>query len=272
MKQGIFLNSLISLGILNLLTACTGNRVSRRPDWGTYFRKEGVSGSFMLYDNGNQHIDVYHLARARQRFLPGSSFNIVTTLIGLETGTITDTAMVVPWDGILRWNRAWNQNLSLGQAFRVSSLPYFQEIARRIGRVVMKFWLDSLNYGNTTLSPSIDSFWLDNSLKISPDEELGLIRHLYFSKLPVHDRPQRLVRDLMLQENTRLYQLSYQGGLGVDSGRAIAWISGWEVENQHPYFFVLNAEAPESDGNLPAARDSIFRRIMRKEGFFRGRK
>ncbi len=65
----------------------------------------------------------------------------------------------------------------------LSAVPYYQEVARRIGKDTMQFWLDSLSYGTKKITTAIDTFWLDNSLKITPDEELGLVKRLYFNQL-----------------------------------------------------------------------------------------
>jgi beta-lactamase class D len=136
----------------------------------------------------------------------------------------------------------------------------------------MQFWLDSVKYGNMQISSHIDGFWLDNSLQISPDEQLGFVKRLYFQKLPFHDRPQRLVQQVMLMENTSKYKLSYKTGWGIAGGRSIGWIVGWEEENRHPYFFVLNFETTDTTADIAAIRNRIFRGIMQKEGFFEGRK
>ena len=70
------------------------------------------------------------------------------------------------------------------EAFRVSSVPYYQEVARRIGKDRMEYWMDTVNYGagpkDTAfrISTAIDTFWLDNTLKITPDEELGLVKNV----------------------------------------------------------------------------------------------
>jgi beta-lactamase class D len=44
----------------------------------------------------------------------------------------------------------------------------------------MKQWIDSLHYGNMNIGNRIDSFWVDNSLKVSPDEQLGLVKAIVF--------------------------------------------------------------------------------------------
>src|SRR5690242_6650700 len=264
--------SFLSAACMLILYSCSQNNVKIRDDWGKYFKDNKVEGCFMLFDNGNGRFQVYNLPRTQERFLPASTFKIMNSLVGLETGIISDTSMVIKWDSITRPVAAWNKDLTMGEAFRASAVPYYQEVARRIGRPVMQMWLDSIKYGNMKMGSRVDSFWLDNSLKISPDEELGLVKRLYFSKLPFQDRSQRLVRGVMLTENNPKYQLSYKTGWGSDSSVQIAWITGWEVENNHPYFFVLNFQTPDPSADIPAIRMNIVKGILQSEGFFEGKK
>jgi beta-lactamase class D len=261
------------LAIATLSNSCSTNNVTTHSDWASYFTTQQVKGCFMLYDNGHNHIDVYNLARSQQRFLPAATFEIMSSLVGLETGVIPDTNTLINW-GVMpkQKDTGSRRDIMMGEAFRLSDVPYFQAVARRVGRVILQFWIDSVKYGNMEMSKNIDSFWMDNSLKISPDEQLGLIKQLYFSKLPFHDRPQRLVRGVMLMDSTATYKLSYKTGQGLDSGRVVSWMAGWEEENKHPYFFVLNIESSNPSVDIASLRDDIFYVIMKKEGFFKGEK
>ena len=205
-----------------------------------------------------------------QRFLPASTFKIVNSLIGIETGKIVSEKMIIPWDSVTRWNKDWNQDLTMEQAFKFSAVPYYQEVARRIGRDTMKLWIDSLYYGNMNISGPIDSFWLNNKLKISPDEQLGLVKRLYFDQLPFQKRAQGIVRDVMLMENGTRYKLSYKTGTGYDEEHNyIGWAVGWIEENRHVYFFVTLVKTPEKNIDQNA-KVNITKGILRKLGFFKG--
>ena len=125
-----------------------------------------MEGCFALLNNNTGNFTVYNLKRYRDSaFLPASTFKIVNSLIGLQTGIIDNDSMVIKWDGKVRRVPEWNQDLSMDRAFRVSAVPYFQEVARRIGKDTMQQWLDTLHYGTTAIKTKIDTFWLDNSLK-----------------------------------------------------------------------------------------------------------
>jgi len=64
----------------------------------------------------------------------------------------------------------------------------------------MQHYLDTVKYGNMKMAGRIDNFWLNDSLQISPDEEMGFLKKLYFTELPVSERSQRIVKTMMLQE------------------------------------------------------------------------
>jgi len=151
-------------------------------------------------------------------------------------------------------------------------LPSSQEVARRIGRDRMKQWIDTLGYGNRDISGPIDSFWLNNRMKIKPDEELGLVKKLYFNQLPFFKSTQETVQSVMLREQNTNYKLSYKTGWGnLENGHGLGWIVGWIEENRHPYFFVLNIESANSD-NIPKVRIRLLRDILAHLGFFNGKK
>jgi beta-lactamase class D len=273
-KRG--LQKLILAGIVLpfVLAACSPNNVRQDGSLKKYFDSANVSGCFGMFDNSQGQFIIYNLKRFRDSsYLPASTFKIVNSLIGIETGIISDEKMVIKWDGIKRWNEDWNKDLSLQEAFRVSAVPYFQEVARRIGRDTMKKWIDSLAYGNKNISGPIDSFWLNNHLKISPDEQLGLVKKLYFDQLPFFRRTQEIVRRLMLREENANYSLSYKTGWGdTEAGHPLGWIVGWIEENRHPYFFVLNIESSDRKMDMQNTRLKILKGILGKLGFFEGRK
>ena len=262
-----------ALGFTIIFASCTVNNARVDNNLKKYFDSAHVDGCFSLLDNATGQITVYNMQLDTQRILPASTFKIVNSLIGLETGKITDEKMVIKWDGVKRWNDAWNKDLTMEEAFKISSVPYYQEVARRIGKDTMKLWIDSLHYGNMNISGPLDSFWLDNTLKISPDEQLGLMDKLYFDKLPFNKRSQQIVRDVMLQEDNALYKLSYKTGMGFDEkGNAVGWVVGWIEENRHVYFFVTLVKSSDKNTDMKAVRMNITKKNLSELGFFKGEK
>jgi beta-lactamase class D len=273
------LRLLFFLGLAGFLFSCSSNNVEEDKSLGKYFTENKVVGCFGLYNNATNEFTFYNKKRfTDSSFLPASTFKIVNSLIGLQTGVITNDSMMIKWDSVKRNVAEWNQDLSMYRAFRVSAVPYYQEVARRIGKERMEQWMDSIHYGagpkDTVfrINTSIDTFWLDNTLKLTPDEELGLMKLLYFNQLPFFKPYQETVKKAMLFENETTYKLSYKTGWGRNErGDHLAWLVGWIEENNHPYFFVLNFESANPNADIPGIRMKILKGILTQLGFFKGK-
>lgn len=264
---------------LLLAASCTVNKATNDLSLKKYFDENNVDGCFTMLNNADGEITVYNMKLDTMRFSPASTFKIVNSLIGLQTGRITDENMVIKWDGITRsypggdTSRNWNKDMNMTEAFKTSCVPFYQEVARRIGKDTMQHWIDSIGYGNKDISGPVDSFWLNDRLKISPDEQLGLVKKLYFDQLPFRKTAHQLVKDAMLQEDNSAYKLSYKTGRGyADDGNAIGWVVGWIEENRHVYFFVTLVKALKKDIDMPAIRMNITKGILKQYGFFEGKK
>ncbi len=259
--------------------ACSPNNVVEDKSLGKYFDAQKVEGCFGMFDNGQGNFTIYNLPRFRDSaYTPASTFKIVNALVGIQLGRVQDSATVIPWDGINRSNQEWNQDLTMARALRVSSVPWFQELARRIGKDTMQKWLDTLGYGAVTekgraVINKIDSFWLDNSVKVTADEQLGLIKRLYFQQLPFHNRTQLIVRNMLVQEDNSNYTMGYKTGLGyTETGHMLGWVVGWIEENRHPYFFVLQVETADKNYDMKNARLALLKQILSNYGFMEGKK
>ena len=261
------------LPFLFFLACCSPNNVEIDNSLKKHFDENKVTGCFALLDNGTGKFTIYNLARYRDSsYLPASTFKIVNSLIGLQTGKISGDSMVIKWDGVKR-RPEWDKDLNMYNAFRVSAVNYYQEVARRIGKDTMQFWLDSIKYGTRQIRTQIDSFWLDNSLKITPDEQLGLVKKLYFNELtPFFRSYQETVKRAMLFEDEPNYRLGYKTGWGfTEKDHSLGWVVGWIEENNHPYFFVLNIESPDRNFDMWKVRMKMLKDILKQLGFFEGR-
>src|SRR5215210_6109267 len=88
-------------------TSCSEN-VEIDNSLGKYFDENKVEGCFALMNNGTGKFTVYNLSRYRDSsYLPASTFKIVNSLIGLQTGKITNDSMVIKWDGVQRDVPEW---------------------------------------------------------------------------------------------------------------------------------------------------------------------
>lgn len=261
------------------ILACSPNNVIEKNAFKQHLDNQHVEGSFCIYDNASATFSVYNLKRYRDSaFQPAATFHIVSALVALETGKISNEKTLIEPDksatsGVGKTNEAVYQKQSLASAFSNSSTACFQKVAKSLGKDTFRFWLDSLKYGTRDLTGPIDSFWMDNSLRVTPDEQLGLVKKLYFKQLPFQKRSQEIVGKMMLQASDSNYTLAYKTGAGKDmSGKNIGWAVGWIEENRHPYFFVLNIGSQSKEADLDQKAKLILTDILKEEGFFLGKK
>jgi beta-lactamase class D len=261
-----------------LFSACSPNNVTEDTSLQKYFDENKVTGCFGLFDNGHGSFTVYNTIRfSDSAYLPASTFKIVNSLVGIETGRVIDDSTVIKWNGIPSGRNECDHDLSMYNAFRISCPSWYQQLARQIGKDTMQMWLDTLGYaqryGRFIIQNNVDTFWLDNSVKITADEQLGLVKKLYFDQLPFQKRSHTIVKRMMLMESNANYTLSYKTGWGTTrEGHALGWLVGWIEENKHPYFFVLQVENPDKNFDIGSIRLKLLKDILKKYGFMEGKK
>lgn len=94
----------------------------------------GIQGCAVLYDPGTDQWTFYQEEMCRQRVSPCSTFKIVSTLMGLHTGVLSGPESTMTYSGLTYPVAAWNQNLTLEQAFQSSCVWYFRQVIDQVGR------------------------------------------------------------------------------------------------------------------------------------------
>ncbi|MES2479993.1 MAG: penicillin-binding transpeptidase domain-containing protein [Bacteroidota bacterium] len=279
------MNRLFVFCLLSISTffSCRDARIHEHSNWGKYYEAEGIKNAgFILRDQAHDAVHYYNLNHDTAHYLPASTFKIMLSLVALELGVVQDDKFIIPFDGDSTGRPDWDKDLTLREAFEVSSEPFFKEIARRIGKERLQHFLDTVRYGNQKLGDSVATCWTDNTLKTSADEQVGFVRKLYFNQLPFTDRTQRITRSLMLRENTDSRKLYYKTGWGENDTAKILWTVGfaeYEVkvkekegsmnksdERNYVYFFAQNFEIPKTDTgskNWSEKRKEILNSILK---------
>jgi beta-lactamase class D len=236
---------------------------------------QGIKGAFVLYDSKPDRYIRYNESRCREQFSPKSTFKIPNSLIGLETGIIRDAEFVIPWNRQKyppqeNWNQEpfvhWAKDHTLRSAIKYSVVWYYRELALRVGLQKMKQFIRQFDYGNKTLSEQVDNFWLDNSLKISANEQVEFLKAFYKGQLPVAKRTMEIVKDILELERTPTYKLSAKtGGGSISDGVYIGWFVGYVETKENVYFFATNIEGT----NFAEIRDKridLTKQILRALG------
>ena len=256
---------LITIILVSFNSTKSSVKVEIRKDFKRFYDQNGVEGSFMLYDQSRDEMFVYNQEQTKQLFTPASTFKIFNSLVGLETGVIKDENFVIPWDGVVRQNSEWNKDHDLTLAFKNSTVWYYQELAKRVGKEKMKGWLDKANYGNADTTGGIDGFWLTGGLKISPEQQLDFLRKLHDNQLPFSVQTTNTVKKIMIDPTIHDYILRGKTGWGFEKETNIGWYVGYLEIKKRVYYFVNCIQSKDS-GNpkFDSARKDILFQVLKK--------
>ncbi len=227
--------------LLTLMASIAG---ADEPDLSLYFK--GLNGTFVLYDAGTHRYTRYNPKRAAERFAPCSTYKIPNSLIGLETGVVTDAAFAIPYDPVRDprqpdWPTEWPHDQTLRSAFRFSVVWYYQEVARRIGAERMTRFVHQFEYGNEDLSGGIDRFWLGNSLRISADEQVAFLQRMNEQRLKLSARTTEIVKDIMVADQGPGWVLRAKTGACRGSEpEGVVWYVGFVERTGDTFYFALN--------------------------------
>lgn len=254
--------------LLALLAAADPLTTVERPDLQAVFAAQRTPGTFVLYDVSAARMTVVDRERAARPFVPASTFKIANSLIALETGAVKDEREVLPYGGKPQPFPQWERDMDMRDAIRVSNVPVYQEIARRVGRERMQAHLDRLGYGNRRMGTVIDRFWLDGPLEISALEQARFVARLAQGTLPLSERSQRTVRAMLRTEEKDGAALFAKTGWA--SGPAppmIGWWVGWVEREGRVYAFALNIDMASADDT--PKRLAIGRSLLAELGVLR---
>jgi beta-lactamase class D len=254
--------------IMIAATSCERNNIHERKEWAAIYKKHNIdSACFEVVEQSKERVYYYNKARGNTRLSPASTFKILASLIALETSVAPDEDMIIKWDGVVRPQEKWNKDLSLRDAFVVSSEPYYKELMKRVGATEIKKWMDSIEYGNAKIGADVQTFWTDNTLQITPDEQVGFLKKLYFDQLPFSKRTMRIVRSMMLQDQGKNYRWYYKSGWYNNDGKNMGWLVGFvEDSTNHPYFFANNFETKDTAMDIGELRKTTTKEIFQSMG------
>lgn len=88
----------------------------------------------------------------------------------------------------------------------------------------MEEWIHKISYGNQDISGGIDQFWLSNSLKISPIEQVDFMEKLHMENLPFDKDVMKTVKRMMIQTEGDNYTLYGKTGQGSNIGWYVGFI------------------------------------------------
>ncbi len=214
------------------------------PELGAILDSNKVSGSILVYDATADRYSGVNLSRADSVFIPASTFKIPNSIIGMETGVVADRNSLFRWDGRKRRRPEWERDLTLAEAYTVSCVPCYQEVARKVGPERMREYLRKLGYGHMVFADSmVDRFWLEGDSRISQREQIDFLRRLHNRRLPISEHTYEEMRAVMLLETDSAYTLRGKTGWSTQNGVDVGWFVGF-VETRGRVYYVATNIAP----------------------------
>lgn len=268
MRKTIFLLNLFLLVSLNAQGQIKNKKTNEviKPEFETILESFKVKGAVLIYDIKNKIYYSNDFSWTKMGFIPASTYKIPNSIIALETGVIKNDSAIFKWNGEKRNFKKWEKDLTFKEAFRVSCVPCYQEVARKIGVKRMKSYLKKLNYPGMVFDTlTIANFWLQGKSKISQMQQIDFLQNLYFSKLPISKRTENIMKDIMIIEKTKSYTLSGKSGWGMRNEINNGWLVGYLETNNTVYFFATNVEKEDTNmDEFPIIRLNSTKEAFRK--------
>ncbi|MFY0644599.1 MAG: class D beta-lactamase [Bacteroidia bacterium] len=219
-----------------------------------------VEGSILILDLHDKKFYSNNFDWASEGRLPASTFKIANSIIALESGVVEDDSTLFPWNGQPRRMKIWEKDLIFKQAFHVSCVPCYQEVARNIGVGRMREYLNKFNYGDMKVdSNSIDVFWLEGESQISQYQQIEFLKNFYQDELAISARTKSIMSKLMVIEKNDEYILSGKTGWSIRNGHNNGWFVGYIEYKSKMYFFATNV-SPQEEFNMkmfPVIRKNV---------------
>lgn len=213
----------------------------------------GFDGSFVLYNLNNDSYEIYQKENSVKRISPNSTYKIYSALIGLEEKVI-DKSVPIQWDGTEYSILEWNKSQALSEAMKYSTTWYFQELDKKVGFKALSKRLNEMSYGNCDFSGGIGDFWLESSLKISPVEQVMLLKSFYQNNLNYSKEAVSSVKNVIkLSESNDLSLFGKTGTGMVNFKNTNGWFVGYVEKDDNVYFFASNIQAKQGATGSAAA-------------------
>lgn len=208
------------------------------PDFGKF------DGTAVIVDL-NTSVKTIYGNHADERVNPCSTFKILNSLIALDSGAVRDENEIICWDGVVREYPFWNHDHTMRSAIAVSTVWFYQELARRVGEKQMREMVRKAGYGNMDISRTLTDFWLGNgSLKISANEQVDFLSKLVRNQLPFTSRAMAISKDIMTLEKRNGYIFSGKTG----SCGGIGWFVGFVEDDNTTKVFAFNIRGEGANG------------------------
>ena len=187
-----------------------------------------------------------------------STYKIYDALFGLEEQIITPQDSFMAWDGRKYPFDAWNADQDLHSAMQSSVNWYFQKIDEQLGRAAVRRYIRRISYGNEAIRADLSSYWMESSLKISPVEQVLLLKDLYQNRFDFAPEHTESVKNSICLLSSGQKSLYGKTGTGRVDGQDISgWFIGFMETDGNTFFFATRIQKDEGASGSRAARITL---------------
>ncbi|MYM80636.1 class D beta-lactamase [Duganella sp. FT50W] len=195
-----------------------------------------------------------HDGQCDARATPASTFNIVVSLMGFDSGILVDEhTPVMPYKpGYTDWNESWRTETDPTSWLITSNVWFAQNVTRQLGEARVQRYIDGFGYGNRDISGDagkhngLTMSWIGSSLQISPDEQVDFLRKIVNRQLPLSARAYQMTGRI-LPAQTLANGWTIHGKTGTaslvlpdgsdDKQRVYGWYVGWATKGARTIVF-----------------------------------
>ncbi|WP_378951968.1 class D beta-lactamase [Mesorhizobium sp. ANAO-SY3R2] len=187
-----------------------------------------------------------------KRVSPASTFKVPLALMGFDSGILIDEH-TPRWDYKPEFNAVKRDHKPVDPTIweRDSVVWYSQEIARKLGNERFAGYIAGFGYGNEDISGNagkkdgLTRSWLSSSLKISPEEQVALLRRIVNRSLPLSTRAFELTEAVLPPFEAGGWRVNGKTGTGwlpakdgqPNRNRPLGWFVGWAEKDGRKIVF-----------------------------------
>lgn len=207
--------------------------------------------------------------------LPASTFKIMNSLISLELGVVKglddkfywkgqDSAAMVNYPAVCR-------DLTHYEAFAMSALWVYIELAEKVGHKNYMKYLNELGYGNGLTEEMPRAFWINGDFRVTPIQQLTVLRKIFTGQTSFSSDNIAKLKQLMLRDERADHKLYGKTGW-AQKDRNIGWFVGFvEKNNGEVYYFAsrLQTKGLEHPDDFFGIRKQAADLYLKEQGIIR---
>ncbi len=214
-----------------------------RSELGNRIDSMNLLGAVLLFDQAKNTYYSNDFEWAGSGFLPASTFKIANSIQALENGVVENDSTMFYWDRQPR-RTIWEKDMTLKEAFKVSCVPCYQQIARETGVKRMRETLDKIGYpGMVFDSTTLESFWLQGNSRITQFQQIDFLKRLVNKELPINPNTYEILSKIMFIEKKEGYDLyGKTGWVQPNDSTNIGWFVGYAITPKDTLYVATNIQ------------------------------